>query len=1162
MSPMRYITASLWQFRRMHLAVAAGVAVATAVITGALLVGDSVRGSLRDLVMERLGNIDTVLVAEQPFRAELAEELDKDFNDAFFRDFAPLLLIPGSMSSTGSERTEQATRLSILGVTDEFWKLGDDGPDETLTGDEAFITRAIADELHAKVGDELLLRVAVPSNIPSDSTLGEKADSTTVRRLKVTAILNSGIARFSLQPSQLEPRNVFLPLATLQRLLEIPGKANVIAVGGEDERLVESRLREVLKPKLADFGLRVEQVTIGEPVVSRFVQLSAERLVLAPYLVEVVEKEFSVAKTQAVGTYLANSINLGEKKIPYSTVTGIDSTAELGPLRDEAGNALVFAENEIVLNDWAAARLEAKVGDTVTIKYYEPETTHGQLIECTTEPLTVRQIAPLKTADGQPTAVADQHFTPELPGVTDERSISDWDLPFKLVEKINQEDEDYWDEYRTTPKAFVSLSLAKKLWSTRWGSISALRLPVSEDITAGNVEAKLTAAIDPAALGMKWLPVKEQGLVASRGTTSFEGLFLGFSFFLMASAVMLIALLFRLGTESRAAEVGILSAIGWGTKRLRRIWLIEAAVVAVIGAALGSIAGIAYAAFMIHGLTTWWVAATVTPFLKLHVNATSLAIGFAIGTFVALVTIFWSLRKLTKLAPRQLLTGDTSDPRDVMRLSLKPQRPWLPAGLILAAIAVGLMAMFVQLRDEAQAGAFFVSGALVLTALLIWLRAKLRQPTFTAAVTLSLAGLTLRNARRSPSRTILSVGLAAVASFLIVALSAFRLAPTEGGTGGFDLIATADLPVFFDLNTPEGRSELGFSADDEKSLVGVEVASFRVRGGEDASCLNLYQTSQPRVVGVPLSFYGENKFTWAAQKEIPLSVREGLREGQSRNETNDPPPKAPPRSTGDGDSSSDSPWKLLDSMLGDDANNRPIVPVVLDKNTATYSLHLSGIGAQFTIRDSFDEPITLEIVGLLAGSILQGNVLLSETNFLRLFPDAAGQKMFLIRTSSANPNKLASLLETRLVDHGFDTVSATQRLAEFMAVQNTYLSTFQSLGALGLLMGTVGLAVAQLRSVIERRGELALLRSAGFRRRRLAEMVLGENISLLFAGLGCGCCAALVATLPHWAFEQADIPWGTLALLLAIVAASGVAAGWLAVRTAIRAPLLPALRGD
>lgn len=1134
MSPLRYILASLWQFRRVHWAVAAGVAVATTVITGALLVGDSVRGSLRNLVLERLAGIDSVLVAEQPFREELAAEISNTTLGSGFQGVAPLLLVPGSMSSTSGERTEQATQLSILGVTDEFWKFGDSGPEERLTSDEATITQAIADELHAKVGDEVLLRVAVPSNIPADSTLGEKTDATTVRRLTVKAIANTGIARFSLQASQLEPRNVFVPLATLQRLLDIPGKANVIVVGGTLENPSPEywgggiELEQALRPELADFGLQVEEVSIGEPPVSRFVQISAERLVLPPYVVELVKTTFADAKPQAVVTYLANTINLGEKTIPYSTVTGIVSTKELGPLPDEKDDPIILADNEVALNDWAAEKLGAKVGDAITIKYYEPETTHGELIERTTESLTLKIIAPLKSGDGQPTAVADEHFTPELPGVTDERSINDWDLPFPLVEKISQEDEDYWDEYRTTPKAFVSLTLAKKLWSTRWGSISGLRLPLADGLTAKSVATKLTDSIDPAALGMKWLPVKAQGLAAARGTTAFEGLFLGFSFFLMASAVMLIALLFRLGAESRAAEVGILAAVGWGTKRLRRVWLAEAAVVAIVGAALGSIAGIAYAAVMIHGLTTWWVAATVTPFLKLHVNPTSLAIGFAVGIVVSLITIAWSLRKLTRLAPRQLLAGDTSDPRDVAQLSLKTKRPWFPAVLIIAAVLLGMTAMFAGLRDEAQAGAFFGSGALVLIALLVWLRTKLRQPTFTVPSSLSLAGLAVRNARRSPSRTILSVGLAAVASFLIVALSAFRLEPTEGGTGGFDLIATADLPVFFDLNTPAGRAELGFSSDEEISLADVEFCSFRVRGGEDASCLNLYQTTQPRVVGVPASFYGESKFTWAAQAE-------------------------------------DKPlWKLLDAALGEDANDQPVVPVVLDKNTAAYSLHLVGVGARFTIRDIFDQSITLEVVGLLAGSVLQGNVLMSETNFLKLYPDAAGQKLFLIRNGAAklSTDELASLLETRLVDHGFDAVSATGRLAEFMAVQNTYLSTFQSLGALGLLMGTVGLAVAQLRSVIERRGELALLRSAGFRRRRLAEMVLGENVSLLFAGLGCGSLAALVATLPHWAWQQADIPWETLALLLAIVTLSGIAAGWLAVRAAIRAPLVPALRGD
>ena len=159
---------------------------------------------------------------------------------------------------------------------------------------------------------------------------------------------------------------------------------------------------------------------------------------------------------------------------------------------------------------------------------------------------------------------------------------------------------------------------------------------------------------------MRLVPVKRQSLAAARGTTSFEGLFLGFSFFLMASAVMLIILLFRLGAEGRAAELGVLAGVGIGPSRVGRLWLAEAAVIALLGASVGIVLGIGYAQLMIHGLTTWWVAATVTPFLELHVAGDSLVVGLLVGAAVSLVAMFWSLRRLLHLPVRQLLTGDRS----------------------------------------------------------------------------------------------------------------------------------------------------------------------------------------------------------------------------------------------------------------------------------------------------------------------------------------------------------------------------------------------------------------------------------------------------------------------------------------------------------------------
>ena len=170
--------------------------------------------------------------------------------------------------------------------------------------------------------------------------------------------------------------------------------------------------------------------------------------------------------------------------------------------------------------------------------------------------------------------------------------------------------------------------------------------------------------------------------------------------------------------------------------------------------------------------------------------------------------------------------------------------------------------------------------------------------------------------------------------------------------------------------------------------------------------------------------------------------------------------------------------------------------------------------------------------------------------------------MLLVDTSPDITVEITAALQRTLGDYGLATETTGQRLARFLAVQNTYLSTFQSLGGLGLLLGTIALAAVQLRSVFERRGELALLRAAGLSRPRVASLVILENGLLLFAGLACGIVAALVAVLPHLLSRTASIPWTSLAVTLALVLATGLIASLAAVRAALTAPLLETLREE
>ncbi len=314
-----------------------------------------------------------------------------------------------------------------------------------------------------------------------------------------------------------------------------------------------------------------------------------------------------------------------------------------------------------------------------------------------------------------------------MPGVTDQKSISEWDLPFDLVETVRPKDEDYWREYRTTPKAFVSLATGERLFGSRWGTISLLRTPVKPGEAIGDqFRNRFMRQVSPAALGMRTMPVKQMGLEASAGTTPFEWLFLGFSIFLIAAAVMLVALLFRLGIEQRASELGTLAATGVNRRTTSRLLAREGTVVAAVGASVGVVLGVLYAWLMVFGLRTWWLAAVSTPFIQLHVGWMSLLIGWVTGVVVSWITIRWSIRRLVRQPVMRLMMGNIAS--ELHEAAGKWWRwfSWPVLRLVLVALVVVQCVAGFFLQGESQAGSFFGSGATALVLLLGEVRFRLR----------------------------------------------------------------------------------------------------------------------------------------------------------------------------------------------------------------------------------------------------------------------------------------------------------------------------------------------------------------------------------------------------------------------------------------------------
>ncbi len=237
------------------------------------------------------------------------------------------------------------------------------------------------------------------------------------------------------------------------------------------------------------------------------------------------------------------------------------------------------------------------------------------------------------------------------------------------------------------------------------------------------------------------------------------------------------------------------------------------------------------------------------------------------------------------------------------------------------------------------------------------------------------------------------------------------------------------------------------------------------------------------------------------------------------------------------------------------------IPAIGDASSIEWAMH-KKVGDTIDYTDEHGQPFKVRIVGAVANSILQGALVIAESDFTRRFPGESGQRCFLIDAPPNASGRVAATLSRALQDYGLELTPAAQRLAQFNAVQNTYLGTFQVLGGLGLLLGSAGLGIVVLRNVLERRGELAVLLAVGFRRRELQRLVLIEHGALLGIGLGIGMLAAAVAVLPSLLAPGRHLPWLSLGLTLVAVLANGALWTGMATRYALRGNLLVALRNE
>lgn len=1178
---MQTIWKSARHYWRIHLIVALCTAVATGVLAGALIVGDSMRGSLRDITLDRLGRIQHAIIADHFFSPDIVGR----------KNMEPAILLNGTVVSADTD--SRTSKVNIYGISHTFYELWDDinTPDLIKDTNQPFanvvINEALQKELNVEIGDAIFINLPKSAEIHPDFLLGSRDTADNIQSLRVIVsdiIATEKVGRFSLQPHQSLPRNAYISISVLQKALGQANKINALFTA-DTEPLASTSIH-----------LSIDALGLKTHVDNNHFDLQSEQYLIEP---KFSETALTVATRNGIPTiptltYLANTIskniNSNEvKNVPYSTILAIPlDTSKLDVPFDKFNTEENrIGDFDVYLNEWTADDLGAKIGDNIEITYFNVNADEEYITRSTT--FALKGIVPIEGI------AADPNIIPSFPGIHDTAGLSDWDPPFPFdYSQVRDKDEAYWDDYKSAPKAFIPLKTGKNLWRNRFGDLTAIRMASApgKDIyeTKTLFESEFLKFIEPEEIGFQFLALQEDGLSASKGSTDFGMLFSSLSFFIIFAAATLVSTTFAIGVSQRSREIGILRAVGYKLKKIRQRFLFEGIVITFIGSILGSLLAICYAQLMIIGLKTWWLPAIGTPFIDLYVSGWSLLIGISVTLVIVVFFIRHVVKRLGKAPTVALLSGET----DFDEVSRVPKYQNIQVKIVrrmslYLGLVFGLLAGYF-LCTEGWVGFIFL---LILCSLLYmilrskwgslltdWTTPKLNNhqngkqntlkldvPTLLLAfgigtivgfiftllvlaytdshildtidtvfkhpITRLLGSATsilgigtflfskwlgsqrvpkrlsrlrfgLKNTAWQPIHSNSSVMIMSLACCIIVAVGVNRhdaLPETE-----YAFVADASLPIHHNINSPAGRIELGFTDEDSTLLSQSEILSFRVLPGEDVSCLNLYKPKNPQILGVPA--------------EMILT----------------------------------EPWNTLISTQSDQK-----ISAIGDENSLRWILHHDP-NDDFIVQDENGDPLNLQL-STIKNSLFQSQLLISDSNFKKSFPSISGYQFFLIKTPTGLREQTRQILESTLEKYGYDVTSAAERLASFRSVENTYISTFQSLGGLGVLIGTVGIALVMLRNIIERRGELATLRSFGFRLKILFRMLLLESYFILTIGMLIGIAAGLAAIIGSQG-HLPSFPWISLTITLLLIYVFGIISNCIAISVALRSPLLSTLKSE
>lgn len=980
-----------WHTRYYRL-VAVAILITVAVITGSLVVGDSVRSTLEKRVSERLGDTETVLFSRNGFLS------DRLTDEPLFNGSAQgVLLTNGFISQQG-----KLIPVFVWGTTRY-----------SIPAGTARINRALEEELNVDTPSDIVLRLPATGLVPSGS-LFVTGNYTTAMRLSCDSVIDARSGgNISMKNEQVIPFNVFVNRHELAAALEAEGKINLLLasrrVSGEEWNRVWTHTGS---------GLSVYPR-------EGFTEILSDRVFLQREVVDAVCR--SNRDANRLFSYLANAIESGTNSVPYSFVTAMDRYKDT-PLR----------KDEIILSDYTARRLQAQPGDTIRLAYYTSKDLKTLVTD--TALFRVQRIVPLSELQADPSLSAN------FPGLSDVERCTEWDSDLPIdMSLITDEDETYWERYRSTPKAIIAYDAVADDWSNAYGSATSIRVAEGTPSLAG---------LHPEMFGIQLMYPREAGLHAARNGVDFSGLFLALGFFIVLSAMLLMLVPLSEMLYQRRGEIQLLQALGYPRKRIVGMLWAESSPVVLAAAVAGVFAGLLYTGVIVWLLGNVWKGATQTGGFTVSPGIAALLAGFLAGILLSLALLRAAIVRAMKEKP-------PVSPPGTHLLKRKKRRIAFATALAAAVVIAGGILMH-------SVALFVAAGIILIATAALWGDYLIIRNGLSAGFTAGMLAWKALLAGRK--QALLSFFTLSAGVFIVFSVGLNRQSFAQGdglqaGTGGYTLWCESSIPIYHNMATQAGREKL--------SLTGLPAHTGVLQclrlAADDASCLNLNKVSAPSVLGVDMQAMAASSF------RISQSI------------------------FGSGGQA------VFDSLQLSSA----AYPALIDASVLTWSLGLSlgdtlyydgDNGQRAAIVLAGTMPNTV-----FQGHILIDRKFFSEI----WEEAAAGSEVFLFKTEETEAETVKNLLSQALNEYGVRISATNDRLARFNTVTDTYLTIFMTLGGLGLLLGIMGFVIVIRKNLVVRRREILLYHTLGYTSNRIGQLLFRENILVPLYAIATGVLASL-----------------------------------------------------